>query len=64
MSTETDVRRILREIQREAGLDPDGPARPMQPRRLLRAENRRLLQRAREIDYRDAALRRAIMRIG
>ena len=62
--SETDVRRILREIQREAGLDPDGPPRPMQPRRLLRAETRRLLQRANEIAYRDAMLRRAITRTG
>lgn len=60
MSEIDDVRRILRRIQSEAGLDPDGPLRPLAPRSPLRAETRRALRRAGEMAYRDAMLRRAL----
>lgn len=57
--SEENVRRLLRRIQQEAGLDPDGPPRPLQPRP-LREETRAKLRRASEIAYRDAMLRRAL----
>lgn len=57
--SEENVRRLLRRIQQEAGLDPDGPPRPLQPRP-LREDVRAKLRRASEIAYRDAMLRRAL----
>jgi hypothetical protein len=52
---------VLRQIQRAAGLDPDGPPRPMQPPAVpLRRETRAKLRRASEAAYRDALLRRAL----
>jgi hypothetical protein len=52
---------LLRQIQRAAGIDPDGPPRPMlPPEGPLRRETRRKLRRASEVAYRDALLRRAL----
>jgi hypothetical protein len=52
---------VLRQIQRAAGLDPDGPPRPLRPPQPdLRRETRAKLRRASEIAYRDALLRRAL----
>jgi hypothetical protein len=52
---------LLRQIQRAAGLDPDGPPLvPMQQPRLSRDEARRAAHRAAKIVVRDAMLRRAL----
>jgi hypothetical protein len=52
----TETERILRQIQRAAGLDPDGPRLvPMAP-----PQRREDIDRAVEAATRDAMLRRAI----
>jgi hypothetical protein len=51
--------RILRQIQRAAGLDPDGPPRPMQAP-LSHEQVRREIRRFAEVATRDAMLRRAL----
>jgi hypothetical protein len=51
---------LLRQIQRAAGDDPDGPPRPMQPPAVPRRETRAKLRRASEAALRDALLRRAL----
>jgi hypothetical protein len=60
MSEIDDVHRIMRRIQREAGLDPDGPPRAMRPSLPRREDIRRELRRQSEVEYRDAMLRRAL----
>lgn len=47
------------ELQHAAGLDPDGPPRPMQAR-LTAAQTREVLRRASDIAERHARLRRAL----
>jgi hypothetical protein len=65
MSEPTDVRKILREVYRGAGVDQDGFPRPMQPPQgPLRQETRAKLRRASELAYRDAMLRRALQFTG
>jgi hypothetical protein len=59
-----EIQRILRQIHRAAGIDPDGPRLvPMgQPRRL--EDIRRELNRASDAATRDAVLRRALGCVG
>ena len=51
---------LLRQIQRAAGLDPDGPRLVPMQARLSREETRRAVRLAGEIADRDARLRRAL----
>lgn len=57
---EPTSRGLLRQIQRSAGLDPDGPRLVPMQARLSREETRRALRRAGEVANRDARLRAAL----
>jgi hypothetical protein len=56
MSDSTETERLLRQIQRAAGLDPDGPR--LTP--MVRQQTRDALRRANDAATRDAMLRRAL----
>jgi len=61
ITNDVRCREILRQIQRAAGVDPDGPRRlPMTKKSPLREETKRALRRASELAERDARLRRAL----
>ena len=51
---------LLRQIQRAAGLDPDGPRLVPMQARPSREETRRAVRLAGEVADRDARLRRAL----
>lgn len=60
MTAEPTSRKLLRQIQHAAGLDPDGPRLVPMQARLSREQTRRAVRRAGEIANRDAMLRRAL----
>jgi hypothetical protein len=55
-----EIQRILRQIHRAAGIDPDGPRLVPMQARLSLEQTRRELNRASEVATRDAMLRRAL----
>ena len=56
----SEIQRILRQIHRAAGIDPDGPRRVPMAKPQRREDIRREQHRASEAATRDAMLRRAI----
>jgi len=59
-ATEPNSRKLLRQIQHAAGLDPDGPRLVPMQARLSREQTRRAVRLAGEVADRDARLRRAL----
>ena len=59
-ATEPTSRKLLRQIQHAAGLDPDGPRLVPMQARLSREATRQAIRCAGEIADRDARLRRAL----
>jgi hypothetical protein len=58
-----EIQRILRQIHRAAGIDPDGPRLVPMQATLSREQTRRATRRASDAATRDAMLRRAIGRM-
>jgi hypothetical protein len=56
----SEIQRILRQIHRAAGIDPDGPRLVPMQARLSLEQTQRELRHAIEAATRDAMLRRAI----
>ena len=59
-ATEPTSRKLLRQIQHAAGLDPDGPRLVPMQARLSREATRQAVRRAGDVADRDARLRRAL----
>jgi hypothetical protein len=62
MNEVDNANRILRQIHRAAGVDPDGPRLVPMQARLSLEQTQRELRRVIEVATRDAMLRRAIGR--
>ena len=59
-ATEPTSRKLLRQIQHAAGLDPDGPRLVPMQARLSLEQTLRVVRLAEEVAHRDAMLRRAL----